>query len=214
MLYYNFFMTTQQYSLQRLSELTELTARTIRSYISQGLLDGPDQLGRYAKYTDAHLKRLESIMYMTKKGKSFQEIGELLLALGHDAILSMRDNDEVIAEKQNPETASRTTSDILDYIRDWKDAAAGARTEQPAKSQAGTKVEPTGLDRLLDELQKSLGSSFPEAKTKTRAQEWTQVDVTPDIRLSVRGKFSDNEKVRLTRIADALRRILIGGTKT
>lgn len=54
------------YTLKQLSEKTGLTARTIRYYMSQGLLPGAVGKGKRAYYTRDHLDRLNEI----KEGKT------------------------------------------------------------------------------------------------------------------------------------------------
>ena len=49
------------YTLNELADLVDIRTRTIRSYIQQDLLRGPDSMGRNARYSDYHRKRLEAI---------------------------------------------------------------------------------------------------------------------------------------------------------
>ena len=46
-----------KYSLEELAKRVGIQPRTIRSYINQGLLRGPDSLGRNARYSEYHRKR-------------------------------------------------------------------------------------------------------------------------------------------------------------
>ena len=50
-----------KYSLRHLAELSGLEPRTIRWYISEGLLMGPESRGPKAYYTERHRKRLETV---------------------------------------------------------------------------------------------------------------------------------------------------------
>lgn len=50
-----------KFSLQELSELTGVDPRTIRWYIAEGLLRGPETRGPKAYYTEHHRKRLDVI---------------------------------------------------------------------------------------------------------------------------------------------------------
>ena len=49
------------YSLTQLAKLADVTPRTIRYYISQGLLPSPGQQGPGTQYSDEHLERLRLI---------------------------------------------------------------------------------------------------------------------------------------------------------
>lgn len=61
-------------TLAELSEESSMPARTIRFYISRGLLDGPLKAGRGAVYTAEHLARLEKIKEMQAEGRMLAEI--------------------------------------------------------------------------------------------------------------------------------------------
>ena len=50
-----------EYSLTDLAKLADVTPRTVRFYISQGLLPSPEQQGPRTTYTDEHLERLLAI---------------------------------------------------------------------------------------------------------------------------------------------------------
>jgi DNA-binding transcriptional MerR regulator len=68
----------EEKSLAELAEATGIAARTIRFYISRGLLAGPVKAGRGAVYTGAHLERLEKIKALQAKGRHLAEIASLL----------------------------------------------------------------------------------------------------------------------------------------
>jgi DNA-binding transcriptional MerR regulator len=64
--------------LSELAEIAGIPARTIRLYISRGVLDGPSKLGRGASYGRQHVERLEKIREMQSKGLTLSEIGRKL----------------------------------------------------------------------------------------------------------------------------------------
>jgi len=66
------------YTVDDLAERTGLTARTIRSYQTQGLLPAPERHGRVAYYDDSHLERLEEIAELKEDGLSLASIQDLL----------------------------------------------------------------------------------------------------------------------------------------
>lgn len=65
-------------TLAELAEASGLAARTIRYYITRGLLDGPIKAGRGAEYTEEHLARLEKIKKLQAQGRMLSEIGRSL----------------------------------------------------------------------------------------------------------------------------------------
>jgi DNA-binding transcriptional MerR regulator len=65
-------------TLQELSEETGVPARTIRFYISRGLLAGPLKAGHGAEYSSEHVDRVERIKRLQAEGKTLLEISRVL----------------------------------------------------------------------------------------------------------------------------------------
>lgn len=65
-------------TLQELSESVGVPARTIRFYISRGILAGPRKAGRRADYGAEHVERLERIKQLQMEGKTLVEISQSL----------------------------------------------------------------------------------------------------------------------------------------
>lgn len=64
-------------SLETLAEESGVAERTIRYYITRGLLAGPARSGRGAFYTGEHLKRLQEIRRRQQQGLTLTEIERL-----------------------------------------------------------------------------------------------------------------------------------------
>jgi DNA-binding transcriptional MerR regulator len=62
-------------NLAELGEETGVPPRTIRYYISRGLLQGPNQAGRGASYGREHVARLKEILKQQQAGATLSEIG-------------------------------------------------------------------------------------------------------------------------------------------
>jgi DNA-binding transcriptional MerR regulator len=67
----------RRFSLDELSTLAGMTARTVRYYIAQGLLDRPAGEKRGAHYLPSHLEQLLLIRRFTEAGLSLDRIREL-----------------------------------------------------------------------------------------------------------------------------------------
>lgn len=77
---------TEQLTLAELAERSGTPARTIRFYISRGLLPGPVKGGRAAAYTSAHLDRLEEIRQLQSQGRPLSEIAARLGSNGRPTV--------------------------------------------------------------------------------------------------------------------------------
>ena len=99
-----------------------MTPRTVRFYISQGLLPPPAQLGPGARYGEGHLRRLRLIRQLQRQHLPLAEIRARLAALGDDEVAALLDRS-----RDEPPPAS-----ALDYVRGLLGApGAPARTAQP-----------------------------------------------------------------------------------
>ena len=57
-----------------MAEEVGVSARTVRFYISRGLLAGPEKAGRGAKYGQGHVDRLQEIQRLQGEGLTLAEI--------------------------------------------------------------------------------------------------------------------------------------------
>lgn len=124
------------YSLADLCDLADVTPRTVRYYISQGLLRSPGTTGPGARYDDGHLARLRLIRRLQREHLPLAEIRKRLAALT---------DDEAISQAGGP--AGPPAESALDYVRSVLDAGAlgrPARTPQvgPGVAPAVTPVPP------------------------------------------------------------------------
>lgn len=69
---------TLEMKLAELAALSETPARTIRLYISMGLLAGPLRPGRNAAYGVAHLEKLNRIRALQGEGMTLSQIRSVL----------------------------------------------------------------------------------------------------------------------------------------
>lgn len=68
----------QEWKLSELAKRSNTPARTIRLYISMGLLPGPLRPGRNAAYGMEHLERLERIRTLQREGLTLSQVRETL----------------------------------------------------------------------------------------------------------------------------------------
>jgi DNA-binding transcriptional MerR regulator len=80
---------TEWLSLAELSESSGVPPRTIRYYIARGILLGPNQVGRNARYDRGHLGRLREISILKEKGLTLSEIAVKLVGDRNELILPL-----------------------------------------------------------------------------------------------------------------------------
>ena len=84
-------MADREYTLQDLTSELGVTARTIRYYISEGLLPPPVAAGPQSYYTDVHLDRLRLIAKLKEAYLPLREIRRQLDAMTDEEIASAVD---------------------------------------------------------------------------------------------------------------------------
>lgn len=74
----------QRFSLDELATLANVTPRTVRYYIAEGLVDRPEGEKRGAHYLRRHLEQLLLIRRWTEAGLSLERIRELIAGAPED----------------------------------------------------------------------------------------------------------------------------------
>ncbi len=118
-------MENTELTLEELASISLVPIRTLRFYIQEGLLPGPDTRGKNATYSNQHLERIEMIKRLKEHFLPLQQIKSLLDNMSEDDIqkiliyreqfkLSMEDNSTFL---ENRPKSSKVGSSALDYIR-------------------------------------------------------------------------------------------------
>jgi len=119
----------KHYTMIELSALVDLTARNIRFYIQQEIVDKPFGQNKGAYYTDKHLKQLLTVKKYKDAGVSLDRIAEIIHEEENPAVVDYKikpGNIEVISRIQlmegldltvNPERSGLTQEDIRKLSR-------------------------------------------------------------------------------------------------
>jgi DNA-binding transcriptional MerR regulator len=99
--------TDDTYTLPDLADLADVTPRTVRYYIAQGLLPSPSQVGPGARYGDRHLDRIRLIKLLQREHLPLAEIR---------ARLAKMDDSQVSALAQSTPTGGPPASAAA-YVR-------------------------------------------------------------------------------------------------
>ena len=213
------------YSLEDLAKILRINPRTIRSYIQQGLLRGPDSLGRNARYGEYHLKRLRVIRTLKDDHNlPLSEIRRLVTMAGPDEDIQIQlVPTSGLPQERSPSVKSdlddASSSSALDYIRARRALVQGKpmAEERAAPLQeevseslpaAPPQAAPSPLEALLLKLRE--GRGLGRVPRRTRGEEWVRLEVTPDIEIHVRGQLQSEQLKDFEQLADLMRHILLG----
>jgi DNA-binding transcriptional MerR regulator len=211
--------TDTEYTLTELATLAGVTPRTVRYYISVGLLPSPGQVGPGTRYGEGHLQRVRLIRRLQAEHLPLAEIRDRLAGLDDGAV------SLALAE---PPVRSSTES-ALDYIRALKagsrEASGPAEASGPpdtlpalyrrslqAKTPASPPApgpgprsgDPAGL-QAPGPGPRSVESAGSVASTRSQ---WERVSLTPDIELHIRRPLSRLENKRVERLITIAREVL------
>ena len=158
-------MKTTTLTLEELSDATGVPVRTIRYYITEGLLPGPGGRGKGAVYTAEHLSRLRLIRSLAEQRVPLTEIRERATRLTLPEVNSLLAEQNAkgarlqsAAERQSPK----------DYIAALLDSARSGRTQAVEEAQHLYSLP-----------------SAEELKRVTRPESWRKWELAPGVELNV-----------------------------
>lgn len=216
------------YSLTELARLADVTPRTVRYYVAQGLLPSPDAAGPATRYGDAHLARLRLIRRLQREHLPLAEIRvrldamtdtEIEAAAGAAGPAARMDSDTAIAYVRNLMAQSGVSPRF--YARPAAPPAASAPpASAPAASAPAPLAEAAALAAVsMREAPSSAADeatvppaavregSAPYASAQPDRSTWERITLDPDVELHVRRPLDrlTNKRVdRLVRIAREL----------
>ena len=189
-----------EYDLADLCRAGGVTTRTVRYYISQGLLEPPDSRGPKARYGDGHLQRLRLIKRLQRRHLPLAEIRQMLDELSDAGV------DEAIGE-----AASEQPSSALEYI-----SALRASLAQPGPWQSwdarGRLAAPSAPAAVLPKVSGqgvAAGAAVQAgphgAETFGRRSQWERIVLGTNVELQVRRPLSRAENRAVERLLEAAR---------
>lgn len=227
-------MSDNELTLEELSERTGVEARTLRSWVSEGLLAPPFKPGRGARYSASNADRALAVLALKDlHGLSLSDIGRRFMLATEDQIREW-------ALEAGPTTASSGAA--RDYLRRIQTRSVTDKTPKrsmnffaskpPSSESERSSFEPSfskpsvgpsqkarsderqaelaSIERLIFHLENVLETPAPR---RSRGTVWTRISITPDLELSVRGDLEPRERIIFEQLADQFRAILTGRAK-
>lgn len=210
---------TDSLTLQELADETGVEPRTIRSYVEKGVLPGPESLGRGARYPRETLHRLQVLTLVrdANRSLSLDHIRLLLQRLDAATIRAIAEGRQRIGAVIDTDALGLSTPPrgaALDYLLAIKSPPADAiRQKVSSLMQSHEAFDATGPGAAFEQAAKALAALTGRKPSPgaVRSEHWHRLQLTPDIELSVRGRFDTEQLAQLHRIGDALRLLLTKG---
>ncbi len=204
-------------TLADLAAASGLQARTIRSWVAQGIVPGPLTRGPAARYPADTLQRLLAIRAMRDL------LGMPLAAIRQELLVASAEQVEAYAAKAAglaPEAQDGPPADpvtpaapqaALNYLRALRLRGTAAAPAPPARLAASFNDPLPPQPQGFAALERHLAAGRPaQPARKARAEEWLRIPITPDVDLAVRGRLDAGQRAQLERCADLVRDILLG----
>lgn len=115
------------FSLKELCREAQVTERTVRYYIQEGLLPPPEGAGPFARYNELHLWRLRLIRRLKKEYLPLAEIRRRLSDLSLDELEKLAQPETDATELDEEEADAKN---YLDRILSKPGSSAGTRSSQ------------------------------------------------------------------------------------
>ncbi len=199
-------MLKNEFLISELAEKADVTVRTIRYYLAEGLLPAPIIHGKYAYFTREHLDRLELIRRLKDIYLPLEDIKNILNnASGEDIskLLSYQDALRQTALSPKPEQQpKRPGKAALEYISKIKEP-------YPAKRESG---QPELYK--IEVSERHIGKETYSETTKRET--WEHIQLAPGVELLVMATIDPDLRVQIKKLVQYAQQLFTkksGGTK-
>jgi DNA-binding transcriptional MerR regulator len=183
-----------RYNLTELADLAGVTPRTVRYYLSQGLLQAVGTAGPGAKYDDGHLARLRVIRRLQREHQPLAEIRRRLDSLDDAQV-------RALAEPPAPEPGDSA----LEYIR--RVLSSPATAESPAAyapAAFAMSAEPPPIAPTAP----AAPATDDSAEPRVERSQWERIALTPDVEIHIRRPLPRSTAKRVDRLVSIARDLL------
>lgn len=185
------------YSLEELAEMVGLSIRTIRYYISEGLLPGPGARGKAALYGEEHLLKLRLIRLLSRQHVPLVEVHARLLHLSLQEIRAILEEEEaqtaLLEQTAQALPQQEYVAKLLRSARESRQASPAApRYVVPHPDQLGELPAPAGRH----------GKNTQEEPPASRGI-WQRWELAPGIEIHVRTESEHQHRSLLARLFQA-----------
>jgi len=181
-------MNKRVYTISEIAKLAGVTVRTIRYYISEGLLPPPAATGQSERYDESYLYRLELILRLKAEYLPLDKIRELLNALSDDVIR------QEIEEAYSPEA---TPDSAQEYIRNILHPASPSSLNQrlSQKLESPRWEQPLNFTDQSVLLKCEMRIPTPAQRVSSSEERWLRYRICDDVELHVR-ESPRNSRIR------------------
>jgi DNA-binding transcriptional MerR regulator len=193
------------YAIGELAQAADVTTRTVRYYVAQGLLPPPYGGGRGARYGAEHLNRLELIKLLKQEFLPLNEIKTLLNGLDDAAVRNLLKERRQRPPAPAPDTAKEYLRTLLN-----PDAKPPSLLRQTVAREAQSlSNQPLGVSAESGLSPERSEPAEQAQVSRDDATAWQRYSLHPDVELHVRQPARDVRLgTRLDRLIEDIRRLI------
>ena len=197
-------------TLEELAELSKMSIRTLRFYIQEGLLPGPDTRGKFASYSRQHLDRIKMIKRLKDKYLPLQQIKLLLENMSEEDIHQMLQYQDQMDPKLEQYKAniiqsdhsSKGNSSALDYIRSLEqDHGLIQSISETRFSEPFLENKPLMMGRITQLDDQKL-------RQKVKRESWRKIIFLDGVELHISAAREKEFKAEIQQLVDFARNLL------
>lgn len=166
-------------TIEDLAETVGVPTRTIRYYITERLLPGPDGRGKATIYSEKHLLRLRLVRRLAEERVPLTEIRDRLgRLLDEDIRLLLVEQDQLITELQRAAQTLAPRDYVSALIQRAREARRGHTARTPRDDQSRQEFQPSGGPEASS-LPEALRGRLPPARECPQASARRLRDLPP-----------------------------------
>ena len=195
-------MLLTELTLEDLAQHSCLPVRTLRYYIQEGLLPGPDTRGKYASYSQEHLDNLTLIMRLKDLHLPLKEIRHLLENASPEDISQLISYQDALNAPSLPYKTAPS-----DKAAQAKTAPSAWETETPASAldyiYSLTQAHET-VQSLREPTQifasKTPSTRNEEQRYQTKPESWQRIQLDDGIELHLRAPHGVQSQAKIDKL--------------
>jgi DNA-binding transcriptional MerR regulator len=200
---------TNDLTLEDLAKHSGLPLRTLRFYIQEGILQGPDTHGKYARYSQQHLDRLELIQRFKNLRLPIQEIRHLLNNMTPEEISQIRQFQDVLnpaihlsfSEDINESIPPSPGSSALDYIHDLERGRENIKPFIKYLAEDSIFLNQMRSTPAPENIKKR------EAKGVKDQETWKRVVIDEGIEMNIREPMNSEEEEKVKKLIEMAQKL-------
>jgi DNA-binding transcriptional MerR regulator len=197
---------TLRYSLTDLAGVAGVTPRTVRFYLSQGLLPSPGATGPGVKYGEEHLDRLRLIRRLQREHLPLADIRHRLAGLDGGQVAALAAQVLDASEPTPPPAAPGDTA--IAYVRRLLQPDRPVARAMSASIVGSAPFAPSIQARIPPPVETRPQPPPAARRSQIERSQWERHSLGPDVELHVRRPLSRPMSKKVDRLISIARELL------